>query len=150
MPITKNLFLPSDSKMILPSGKVIYVSDIGNYKLRLTQNQPVQWTISDNKGNVIGKGVTQSISPEIINSFTGKSGKVYIEFDSNNRTARAELNKENFTGIELDSLPSVEQRNEWAQTKSDEAIEAQGAGIEKYIKIGIGLFAASLLIRLLK
>ena len=149
MPITKEQFLPSKGILVLPTGKKIYVSDIGNKKLSLIQKNPVQWVIFDSSGNRVGTGTTKFKTPAIINSYIS-GGKVYIEFDAGNRTARSIFDLVNFTGDELNVLPSVEDWQTEAQIKANEANEANGMNLESYLKIGIGLLAASILIKLIK
>lgn len=150
MAITKNLFLPQSGIIQLPSGKKVFSSDIGNFHLRLTQKNPVEWIIADKQGNKVAKGTTESITPPISNSFISKDGKIYIQYDANQFTATTIFSAKDFLGTELESLPSVEKWNEEAQVKAEAAIEAQNSGFEKYLKIGIALLAASLLIKFLK
>lgn len=124
---TVDQFTPSGKVATTETGKNIYISDIGNYHLRFISKRGFEWRIYDNSGNYIKSlfAITGNIQPAINNSYYSETfNKVFVEFNVGNQLYKAEFNKENFDLSPLESLPSVKERIDSAQNKSDSANEA--------------------------
>jgi hypothetical protein len=112
-------FTPAGATIKTPTGREIFISDIGNYKLRMVARRPFIWTSYDRAGNK-GKtfvAIVGTLQPAITNAFYSKAlGKVIGQFDiGSNDTRQAEITPENFDLAPLDTLPTATQQRTTAQ-----------------------------------
>lgn len=144
-------FLPGGATAYAPNGNVVYLNDAVLKKLKFVQLQPVTWTVyvpgsTDTKQLTFPSG---TITFPVANLFLNKqNGKVYIEVDSEGGkyTMRTLFTKQNFDLTPLNTLPTVEQSNKDAQTKSDEANytkDLEGKGIFSPERILFSIFGAN-------
>jgi len=130
-------FLSGGATGVLPSGKKIFISDIGRYKMRLQSRLPVTWYKFNSSGNGIGTFVqpANSFTPQIDNSFYSKSSnKVYIQYLEGSNTVQAELNNSLFDMNVLDTLPSTQQQIDAATATANQAVEVQNMEGKTFIE----------------